>query len=470
MICAEPFLPFKLKKGKTIMNLKYNNDLYVEHLIKMCQVPTVSSADHDKTRVEEFQKLHKVFEECYPTIHKKMTKEIVGLCGLLYHFKSNNQSGKLPLMLIAHQDVVPEGDHSMWKYPPFACEIHDGCIWGRGVTDSKNNIMAYMDALEMLFNEGWEPDYDLYLGFGYNEEVMGGPGAAAPQIVALLESRGVKLGALIDECGGIIKNANGFCYGEIDICEKGYLDVEFTALDNGGHSCAPSKNNALVKLAQTMIAIDENPMAPFMSPVVVTQLKAQHKHGLIENKELDALCDDVEGNWDKIVAVCEKDRLLNPLIRTTNAITMCEGSAQANIIPEKAKLIVNNRILPGQTKEELLAHFEKLLPEGVEMHVVKGDNPPAVQSTESNMYKLLEGIVAEQFNGAPLVPMLLTGGTDSRYYCGICPTDSCYRFTGMLHDGRSGGAHQVNEHVAVDILEGDVKMYVNVLLKYGQLG
>ncbi|MCF0150842.1 MAG: M20/M25/M40 family metallo-hydrolase [Firmicutes bacterium] len=452
------------------MNLKYDPQLYTEHLIKMCQVPTVSSADHDKTRVAEFEKLHKVLEECYPTVHKKMKKEIVGLCGLLYHFESNHASGKLPLMLIAHQDVVPEGDHSMWNYPPYACELHDGILTGRGVTDSKNNIMGYMDALELLFNEGWEPDYDLYLGYGYNEEVMGAPGAAAPQIVAVLESRGVKLGALIDECGGINAKKDGGWFGEIDICEKGYLDVEFSALDNGGHSCAPAKKNALVKLAETMIAIDENPMPPFMSPVVVTQLKAQHKHGLIANDELDALCDDVEGNWDKIVAVCEKDRLLNPLIRTTSAITMCEGSAQANIIPEKATLIVNNRILPGQTKEDLLAHFEKLLPEGVTMRVVKGDNPPAVQSVESNMFKMLEGIVADMYDGAPLIPMLLTGGTDSRYYCGICPTDSCYRFTGMKHDGRSGGAHQVNEHVAVDILAADVEMYVNILTRYSKEG
>ncbi|MBQ1887770.1 MAG: M20/M25/M40 family metallo-hydrolase [Firmicutes bacterium] len=447
--------------------MKYDTALFAEHLQKMCRIPTVSSADPDKTRVSDFLELHKVMEECWPLVHEKMTREVIGKCGLLYHYKGTGKSGKLPLMLIAHQDVVPEGDWSMWKYPPFGSEIHDNAIWGRGTTDSKCNIQAYMDALTLLFEEGWEPDYDIYLGFGYNEEIMGGPGAAAPMIVQTLKDRGVELGGLIDECGGIVEK-NGKRYADINICEKGYVDVLFTALDQGGHAASPEKNNALVKLAKTMIALDENPMPPFMSSVVVKQFKAQHEHGLIDNAELDALCGDVEGNWDKIVAVCEKDRYLNAMIRTTTAITMCSGSAQANIIPEKATLVVNNRILPGQTIDDLLAHFRKLVPEGVEISVLKGDDPPAEQSTESGLFKNIAEVVEELYPGTPLIPTMLTGGTDSRYYCGICPTNSVYRFTGLLQDGRSGGAHQVNEHICLDHLEGDVRMYVSILKRYGK--
>ena len=108
-------------------------------------------------------------------------------------------------MMTAHQDVVPEGDWSMWKYPPFSGEIADGFVWGRGSTDSKCNIQAYMDALELLIAEGFEPEYDLYFGFGYNEEIMGGPEPAAQLIADELRRRNVQLGCLIDECGGIQK-------------------------------------------------------------------------------------------------------------------------------------------------------------------------------------------------------------------------------------------------------------------------
>ncbi len=136
----------------------------------MVQIPTISSADPEKMDLPAYRQLHEYLEKAYPLVHKAMKKEVVGRAGLLYHWKGNGKSGKLPLMMTAHLDVVPEGDHSMWKYPPFSAEIADGCIWGRGTTDSKCNIQAYMDALEMLIAEGFEPEYDLYFGFGYNEE------------------------------------------------------------------------------------------------------------------------------------------------------------------------------------------------------------------------------------------------------------------------------------------------------------
>ncbi|MBQ1270289.1 MAG: peptidase M20, partial [Clostridia bacterium] len=98
--------------------MKYDNELFVKHLQGMVQIPTVSSADPDKTRVDDFLKLHEYLEEAYPLVHKTFTKEVVGKCALIYHWKGTGKSGKLPLLLTAHQDVVPEGDWNMWTYPP----------------------------------------------------------------------------------------------------------------------------------------------------------------------------------------------------------------------------------------------------------------------------------------------------------------------------------------------------------------
>lgn len=168
--------------------MKLDNDLYVKHLQGMIKYPTVSSVDPEKIDTEAFLAFHKYLEETYPLVHKTMTKEVFGKVGLLYHWKGTGKSDKLPLMLTAHQDVVPEGDHSMWKYPPYEGVIAEGCLWGRGSTDSKCNIQAYMDALEALIADGFVPDYDIYLGFGYNEEIMGGPGAAGAILSELLRA------------------------------------------------------------------------------------------------------------------------------------------------------------------------------------------------------------------------------------------------------------------------------------------
>ncbi len=87
--------------------MKLDNDLYVKHLQGMIKYPTVSSVDPEKIDTEAFLAFHKYLEETYPLVHKTMTKEVFGKVGLLYHWKGTGKSDKLPLMLTAHQDVVP---------------------------------------------------------------------------------------------------------------------------------------------------------------------------------------------------------------------------------------------------------------------------------------------------------------------------------------------------------------------------
>lgn len=99
--------------------------------------PPFPTPTPEKVDWETFLGLHKYLEETYPLVHKTLTKEVFGKVGLLYHWKGTGKSGKLPLMLTAHQDVVPEGDHSMWKYPPYEGVIAEGCVWGRGSSDCK---------------------------------------------------------------------------------------------------------------------------------------------------------------------------------------------------------------------------------------------------------------------------------------------------------------------------------------------
>ena len=305
--------------------MTYDNKLFMEHLKRMIQIPTVSSADPEKMDVDAFLKLHAYLEEAYPLVHQKMTKEVIGRAGLLYTWKGNGKSSQLPLMMTAHQDVVPEGDWSMWKYPPFSGEIADGFVWGRGSTDSKCNIQAYMDALELLIAEGFEPEYDLYFGFGYNEEIMGGPEPAAQLIADELRRRNVQLGCLIDECGGIQKTADGEQYGFIYTCEKGYADFEFSKTDNGGHSAIPGKHSALGRIGEVACILEANPMKPVLTEAAAKQLEATVP--FIHDERLAALCKDVHKNWEELCPILAEDQVYNAMIRTTTAVTMAGGSA-----------------------------------------------------------------------------------------------------------------------------------------------
>lgn len=443
--------------------MKLDNDLYVKHLQGMIKYPTVSSVDPEKIDMEAFLAFHKYLEETYPLVHKTMTKEVFGKVGLLYHWKGTGKSGKLPLMLTAHQDVVPEGDHSMWKYPPYEGVIAEGCLWGRGTTDSKCNIQAYMDALEALIADGFVPDYDIYLGFGYNEEIMGGPGAAGAILADLLKNRGIELGLEIDECGGIMQEGDKLV-AQIFPSEKGYADFEFSMKDPGGHSAQPGEHSSLGVIGKTACILEENVLPQRLEAPTIEQMKAMAP--FLEG-ELAELFKDPEANWETLKPIMAKDRTYNAMTRTTTAVTMARGSDQANILPERAWLVINNRLLAGDTLESLQKFYESIVPEGVEVKLLKGHNMPTVSSTDTVGYRLIQSIVEKKYPGITMMPSLLLGGTDARYYCDICPSHSVYRFTGLRYSSKWGGAHQVNERIDTDILADNVEFYVELIKGYG---
>lgn len=442
---------------------------YAAHLQKMVCIPAVSNADPDALNLDAFFKLHRVLEEMYPLVHQRMTRKVIGKCALLYHlsakrtFSAGSKAsalagneraaapagneraatacngvlmGKDPLMFIAHQDVVPAGDPGQWKYPPYAAEIHDGLIYGRGTTDSKCNIQAYMDALEELLEEGFEPDYDLYFGFGYNEE-SGSPEPAARLIADELKRRGVQMGMILDECGGIFSD-----HATIYTCEKGYVDLEISVSGKGGHSARPFAGSPVAKIAEAILAIEQHPM-PFRMTETVRQELAM-KPGLTEKKEE-----------------------YYALTHSTAITTIVQAGELANVIPAKASAVVNCRLLPGETVEELIAYMKSILPEGIDVRLIQGNDAPPESKIGTSGYKKIEEVIGEMYPGMPLIPEMLLGGTDSRYYSDVCPSGSIYRFTGLSCDPRwENTSHLVDERIPVDILAANVDFYKRLMQAY----
>ncbi len=450
--------------------MTYDKELYAQHLSRMVQYPTRSNPDPDTMDFDVFRQFQTYLEEAYPLVHKTMNKEIIGKGALLYSWKGDGSSGKKPLVMTAHQDVVPEGDPSSWIYPPYSGAIAEGLVWGRGSTDSKCNIQAYMDALELLIADGFKPSYDLYFAFGYNEEIMGGKGPAAMIMAEEFKKRGIEIGCMVDECGGININTKGEYTAEIIVSEKGYLDLEFFLTDDGGHSSAPGKHTGLGRLCRAMCALEDNPMPIRYTEVVGRQLQARAP--FMTDSTLAALCaEGVEKNWDKIVPIMESNKSMEPFLRTTIALTMAKGSEQANILPERSSMTANVRTLPGDSIQDVIDHCRSVLPEEVGIRVIKGTEAPPVQSADSYGYKLIESIVKEKYPGITVIPTILFGGTDSRYYCGVCPDNSIYRFTGIVSDDRiklKGAAHKVNEAMRIDALEDNVDFYVRLFSAYGK--
>lgn len=445
--------------------MKYDNKKLAEHLSGMIQFQTVSKDDESQVDFIEFLKFHEYLELTYPLVHKHLTREIIGKAGLLFHWKGNGTSKNLPLMLIAHQDVVPVGDESAWKYPPFSGHLDDeGILWGRGTTDCKCIMLYELEAVEGLLADGFVPDMDVYLAYGYNEEIMESrPIAAGGMIVDELKKRGIQVGMVLDEGIGVVER-NGQLIGDVYIGEKGYADHEFTIEGQGGHAAFPPAHNALGKLGYNMWLLEENPMESALHESTVITMKTQAEMLDISNKDI---LGNPEQNWEKIKELSNENPMIIPLIRTTTTPTMASASEQSNILPQRASIITNSRILPGQTLEDLEAHFKAILPEEVNFKLIKGHNPPEVSSIESFGYRLLSRVTEEINPGAKLIPSVVPGGTDSRWYGEICPTNSVYRYVGGKGSTKSGGAHGVNEHIDISQLSSNVEFYVKIIMNYG---
>ena len=175
-------------------------------------------------------------------------------------------------MLMAHQDVVPiaPGTEKNWQAEPYAGTIKDGFIWGRGAWDDKSNLIAQMEAVEMLLTAGFKPKRTVYLAFGADEEVGGLRGAK--QIAALLAQRQVRLDFVLDE-GLLI--TDGVLPGRkrrwriVGIAEKGYASFQLGIEGTPGHSSIPpaAGTSAIAMMSHALTRLDDHQLPAEISGV-----------------------------------------------------------------------------------------------------------------------------------------------------------------------------------------------------------
>jgi carboxypeptidase PM20D1 len=362
---------------------------------------------------------------------------------------------------MGHQDVVPEGDVSCWQYPPYEAVLADGCIWGRGSADCKYIIMGEMEAVESLLAEGFEPDFDIYLAFGHNEEVHV-KDKGARQIVDYLKSKGVRIGAVFDEGSGP-REAGDYILCQVNMSEKASQDYELYCECEGGHSMEPGAGTALGQLARAIVAIEENPFPYRLTELVKEQLKAQSV--LCVEPQRRKFYSDPETYWDELCEMALTDKKLDSLLHTTCAVTMAQGSMQANILPERASAVMNCRVLEGDRSEEIMERIRTLIPPTVKIRKISGEETGKATGTDNRNFHLIEEIERERYGKqAVIVPGLLAGGTDARYYTEIA--DTVFRYAGFFHDSRWGMPHRINEKIPVDSLPTGIRFYRMFIKKY----
>ena len=439
-----------------------------QHLSEAIQFRTITYKAGDPEPGDEgpWLALHEWMRTTYPLAHDALQLEKIADYTLLYTWPGQDPELE-PLLLMAHQDVVPInlGTIDDWTGDPFAGEIIEGYIYGRGTIDDKGSMVAIMEAVEALVDDGFQPQRTVHLLFGHDEEVSGSGAEAG---IAALKARGVSPVMALDE-GSMVVDPNpltGKRLGLIGVSEKGYLTLSLTVSAVGGHSSQPPRDSAAVRLSRAIVALDENQMPADLSKPPIADMFEVAAPDMAFGQRL-AFANQwlFAGLIDSQMAAIPAG---NAMIRTTTAPTMMTGSAKENVLPQRAMAMVNFRLHPNNTVEDVIAHVRDVTSdiEGLEV-TVSGDSigseASPVSSTSNRAYAVLNSVARSVGDGAPVAPSIVIGATDARYATAI--TKSVYRFAPAsmsLEDLK--GFHGTNERISVENMGRMTAGYAQIIL------
>lgn len=430
---------------------------------------TVSSRDDAALNADQFKQLHALLQVRFPKLHAALQREVVGEHSLLYTWKGSNPSAK-PMLLMAHQDVVPvaPGTEKDWTKDAFSGALSEGFVWGRGAWDDKGNLIAQMEAVEMLVASGYQPERTVYLAYGADEEVGGLRGAA--RIAALLKERKVQLDFVIDEgllitegiMPGLSKPA-----ALIGVAEKGYLSVVLKMAATPGHASMPPPKgtSAIAMMSAALKRVDDDQLpggirgvagemfdtiAPEMGGFSRVALSNLWLFGPVVQKQLEA------------------GASTNAMLRTTTALTIVNAGNKENVLPGRAEATVNFRLLPGDTKKQVMDRMRSQVSQAIgndkfELFALPGAvDASKVAPTDSAQYALINRTVREVFPGTLVAPGLMIGATDSIHFGDI--SDHIFKFSPVRAKSEDlPRFHGTNERIATSNLVELIRFYHRLL-------
>ncbi|KAI0404471.1 peptidase family M20/M25/M40 [Xylaria palmicola] len=472
--------------------------LQVERHSAIVRIPSISYDDNgeplEDPRWEVFYTLHDKLKSRNRR-HRRMDRRTVNTLGLVYIINGTDSSLK-PLLLAAHQDVVPVADASRWSFPPFSGHFDGRWLWGRGASDDKNSLTAFMSALESLLrNPSWIPKRTIIFALGFDEECGGprGAGTIGPYLEGLYGSDSMAL--ILDEGGmGLDLVENNTLYALPAVKEKGHVDIWIELNVNGGHSSAPFPHTGIGIMSEIVTQLEAHPWEPKLiegSPI--------HKHFICQSEyspesapKITNLIKkgDLKSLAKELAAI---DRSTHYRLQTSQAVDYFLGGVKINAMPEYIKIGVNHRIAPQDSVPAVKANILKQIKpavkkfgltvrafEGEELSpdlnfgesiddsvinplyeveyngtlVLTSSKPTLVTPTSPTtgpVWDLFSGTIQHSFafDGGKVVPVgeLMTGNTDTRHYLNL--TQNIYRWA-PVRQGHALNGHTVDERVDME--------------------
>ena len=449
------------KKRETPSEETCNGAKAVADLQAMIRCKTVSDTDTSKEDEAEFLKFENLLSERFPNVYANCEFNKLGRRSLLFRWKGKNSDKSRVLM--AHYDVVSV-EESSWSKPAFEGVLEDGVLWGRGTLDTKGTLNGVMQAAEQLIGEGFIPENDVYHAFSGNEEING---TGAPTIVDWFKSHGIRPELVCDEGGAVVEHVfpgvNQPC-ALIGTAEKGIMNVRFTVNGDGGHASAPPPHTAVGRLSRACNRVENKPFPRRLSVPAREMFDTLGRRSSFVYRMIFSNLWLFGGLLDKI---CKKrGGELNALMRTTTAFTQMNGSKGMNVLPLRAHMVANLRLMCGETVDSAVRYLKDAVEDdGVEIEVIYGMNPSKISKTCGMPWEMMKRAVEGTWTDAIVSPYLMVACSDSRHYGEI--SDYVYRFSAMaLSAQMRASIHGNDERITVDMIEKTVQFYLRLIRQF----
>jgi len=339
-------------------------------------------------------------------------------------------SGGDPMLLLSHLDVVPAPDER-WTHDPFAADVADGYVWGRGAVDMKGMVALELGVVARLVADaraaGRDPATDPIPGLrrdvlftcAADEEAGGEAGA---RWLADERPDWLRAAGAVNECGGVSVTAGGRRLYPIQVAEKGYAPYRIAVRGTWGHGSMPRDDNAAVlaaRLVERLAATGPVRITPIMARfleaaadalgdevgTILRRLASGRLDGRAADQALDALCDPMYA------------RALKALIRDTVSPNIIHAGIKYNVIPGDAVIEVDCRVLPGMEEPDARRLLEErigadLLPACTIENLVWGS--PVEAAAEGPLWDVLTATLRDHDPDAVPLPVMVPFGTDAK--------------------------------------------------------
>jgi acetylornithine deacetylase/succinyl-diaminopimelate desuccinylase-like protein len=365
---------------------------------------------------------------------------------------------KKPLLLLAHIDVV-EANREDWERDPFKLVEENGMFYARGASDDKAMAAAFVNNMLLYKKEKLPLKRDIIMALTCDEELVPSKFDGAEYLVnhqrALIDAEI----ALNEGGGGLLDKEGKPVRHGIQAGEKIYQSFQLEVTNPGGHSSAPFKDNAIYHLADGLSRLGQFSFPFKLSPVTRAFYERMSKveKGQVA-EDMKAILQDPpdQAALDRLYAVSP---VHNSTVRTTCVATKVDAGHADNALPQRARAIVNCRILPGEPIAEVQATLQRVVADDKIKITRVGDGVDGpMPPMPPVLMKAVEEISNDMWPGVPVIPTMSTGGTDGRFLnnAGIWT----YGISGMFHGPEGSGAHGLNEHIRVKSLyDGQEYLY-----------